>query len=54
MAVYGYRGSKLEVSYKDCTSENAVGKLNKVVFDPAQPEIDQNFKKGITTNFPMK
>ena len=41
MVVYG--GSKLEVSYKDCTSANAVGKLDNVVFVPAQPQISQNF-----------
>ncbi len=38
-----YAGSMLEVSYTDCTKSNAKGKLNKVIFEPAKPEINKNF-----------
>eukprot|EP00483_Globobulimina_turgida_P007945 UN07961 len=48
--VVAYSQKTLNVSWKDCTSANAIGSLTNAVFNPAEPQIGTNFTVvGFTT-----
>mmetsp|Transcript_19119 Transcript_19119/g.30403 ORF Transcript_19119/g.30403 Transcript_19119/m.30403 type:complete len:161 (+) Transcript_19119:49-531(+) len=42
IAVYN-AASTISVSYKNCTSSNAIGKLDRIEFVPNSPQLDEKF-----------